>query len=65
MKAIKEAIAKAAKRDGTPGILAEPTEPGSARKAIEEAIAKLEAASSADPRPKAPPPAKADKRARR
>jgi hypothetical protein len=33
---------KAAKRDGTPGILAEPTEPGSARKAIEEAMAKLE-----------------------
>jgi hypothetical protein len=42
MKALKEAIAKAAKRDGTPGILAEPTEPGSARKAIEEAMAKLE-----------------------
>jgi hypothetical protein len=42
MKALKEAIAKAAKRDGTPGITAEPTEPGSARKAIEEALAKLE-----------------------
>ena len=72
MKALKEAIAKAvAKRDGTPGILAEPTEPGSARKAIEEAIAKLEAAApepsssskpDRTPHPKAPPPAKADKR---
>jgi hypothetical protein len=41
MKALKEAIAKGAKRDGTPG-MAEPTEPGSARKAIEEAMAKLE-----------------------
>ena len=41
LKAIKEALAKAT-RDGTPGILAEPTEPGSARKAIEEAMAKLE-----------------------
>jgi hypothetical protein len=42
MKALKEAIFAKAKRDGTPGILAEPTEPGSARKAIEEAMAKLE-----------------------
>jgi hypothetical protein len=49
MKAIKEAIAMAmAKRDGTSGILAEPTEPGSARKAIEEAMAKLEFSDRAD-----------------
>jgi hypothetical protein len=42
MKALREAIAKGAKLNRTPGILAEPTEPGSARKAIEEAMAKLE-----------------------
>jgi hypothetical protein len=47
LKAIKEALAKAT-RDGTPGILAEPTEPGSARKAIEEALAKLEFSDRAD-----------------
>jgi hypothetical protein len=42
MKALREAVAAKAKGDGTPGILAEPTEPGSARKVIEEAMAKLE-----------------------
>jgi hypothetical protein len=42
MKALKEAIAKGSKGDGTPGILAEPIEPGSVTKAIEEAMAKLE-----------------------
>jgi hypothetical protein len=54
IKAIKEALATAT-RDGTPGILAEPTEPGSARKAIEEAMAKLESdrADRARPRVKA------------